>query len=56
MEKIEAFVKSPWVSPVQVSIFDREEAIKKAKDLKTQHLTLFIDSLVKNNIAGIGIK
>ena len=32
MEKIEAFVKAPWVPPVQVNIFGREKAIQKAKD------------------------
>lgn len=33
LEKIEAFVKAPWVLPVPVHIFDKEEAILRAKNL-----------------------
>ncbi len=31
LEKIEAFVKAPWVPPVPVHIFDKEEATKDRK-------------------------
>ena len=33
LEKIEAFIKAPWVPPVPVRIFDKEEAIQRAKNL-----------------------
>ncbi len=31
LEKIEAFVKAPWISPVPVKIFDKKELIQRAK-------------------------
>lgn len=43
MTKIEAFVKAPWVPPVQVNIFDREKAIQKAKGFNQREPVLFTD-------------
>lgn len=56
LEKIEAFVKAPWVPPVRVSIFDRKEAIQKAKGFSPREPVLFTDGYVRNNAVGIGVK
>lgn len=56
LEKIEAFVKAPWVPPVRVNIFDQKEAIQKAKSFNPQEPVLFTDGSVRNNVVGIGVK
>ena len=56
LEKIEAFVKAPWVPPVLVHIFDKEEAIQRAKNLDPSKLVEFTDGSARNNGIGIGVK
>ena len=56
LEKIEAFVKAPWVPPVRVHIFDRKEAIQKAKFFNPREPVLFTDGSVRNSVVGIGVK
>ncbi len=56
LEKIEAFVKAPWVPPVRVNIFDRKEAIQKAKVFNPREPLLFTDGSVGNGVVGIGVK
>lgn len=56
MEKIEAFVETPWVLLVQVNIFDREDAIEKAKSFHPGDPVLFTDATIRNNVVGIGVK
>ena len=56
LEKIEAFVKAPWVPPVPVHIFDKEEAIQGARNLDPWKPVVFTDGSARNNAIGIGVK
>ena len=57
LEKIEAFLKAPWVPPVRVNIFDRKEAIQnEPKGFNPREPVLFTDGSVRNNAVGIGVK
>lgn len=56
MEKIEAFVKAPWVPSVQVSIFDREKATQNAKGFNQRDPMLFTDGSARNDAVGIGVR
>ena len=56
LEKIETFVKAPWIPPVLVTIFDKEKAIQRAKNLNSWMPAVFMDGSARNNAIGIGIK
>ena len=56
LEKVKAFVKAPWIPPVPVKIFDKEEAIQRAKNISPWMPAVFTDGSARNNAIDIGIK
>lgn len=56
MEKIEAFIKAPWVPSAPVVISNREDAIKRATTFNPSMPVVYTDGSARNDLLGLGIK